>query len=225
VLPLRRFCPRWLNFPALVLGSLSPDAAYLFRRLQLERVSHETAGLVVFCLPATAILLALLYGLRDRLTNRLPPAYRRALGQQNWRPAGPIWVIVISILIGAATHLVWDSFTHPRGWAVEQFPALGTVIGSAFGRNVKICRVLWYASSFMGVALVYLAYRNAQKANPGTFMPQGWSWLEAILAAIVVFPIELVHELVRSAAGGAAVAVLSAMVVAGAIWRAQARTG
>ena len=34
VLPFRRYCSRWLNFPALVIGSLVPDLGYLFPPIQ-----------------------------------------------------------------------------------------------------------------------------------------------------------------------------------------------
>jgi len=41
VLPLRRYCPRYLSFPALVVGSLSPDLGYLFGHLHADWFSHR----------------------------------------------------------------------------------------------------------------------------------------------------------------------------------------
>jgi hypothetical protein len=41
VLPLRRYCPRYLSFPALVVGSLSPDLGYLFGHLHTDWFSHR----------------------------------------------------------------------------------------------------------------------------------------------------------------------------------------
>jgi hypothetical protein len=48
VLPLRRV--QALCFPALVLGSLTPDFGYLFA--DLSRLSHHLLGSLLFCLPA-----------------------------------------------------------------------------------------------------------------------------------------------------------------------------
>ena len=59
VLPLRRFCPRFLNFPALVVGSVGPDAGYAFGWLGADQVSHRFLGSFVFCLPVGLVLVGL----------------------------------------------------------------------------------------------------------------------------------------------------------------------
>src|ERR1039458_6493774 len=67
VLPLRRYCPIWLSFPALVIGSLSPDAGYCLGDLgglDWGTFSHGLLGSVAFCLPVGIVMLALFYGLR-----------------------------------------------------------------------------------------------------------------------------------------------------------------
>src|SRR6266404_5342332 len=51
VLPLRRYCPRGFNFAALVVGSLSPDAGYLFGQRNVDEFSHRVVGSFGFCLP------------------------------------------------------------------------------------------------------------------------------------------------------------------------------
>ena len=49
---MRRFCPRYLSFPALIAGSLSPDFGYLFRHFHVDSFSHRFwAGSFGFCLP------------------------------------------------------------------------------------------------------------------------------------------------------------------------------
>src|SRR5437762_2617545 len=44
VLPLRRYCPRFLSFPALVIGSIAPDFGYCFGDLNVEDLSHRSPG-------------------------------------------------------------------------------------------------------------------------------------------------------------------------------------
>jgi len=222
VLPLKRFCPRWLNLPALVIGSVSPDAAYLFGKLKLEEVSHRSWGIVAFCLPAGFLLTLLLHLLRSQLAGMLPEKYGRVFLPSTWQPFGSAGVIMLSLLIGTGTHLLWDSLTHRGGWAAGRIPMLETSVGSFAGHTVRLCRVLWYGSSFAGVACVYLVYRNAQQTSePGVAkVLKKATWLEATLVAALVLPIELVHDLVRGPAGGMLVALLSFLLVMGVVWRA-----
>ena len=77
VLPLRRCCPRYLSFPALVIGSLCPDSGYLFHA---GNFSHRfLAGSFGFCLPVGLVLVLVFYGVRRPVIGILPASYRRLL--------------------------------------------------------------------------------------------------------------------------------------------------
>ena len=218
VVPLRRVSARWLSFPALVIGSITPDSAYLFRKLKLEEVSHRPWGLIAFSLPVGLLVTLLVYAFRRELVQLLPPRAQALLALGTWRERAPIIVIAFSVLIGAGTHLAWDSFTHAGAWAVQQLPVLKTTVGSFFGHNVKVCRILWYVSSFAGIAGVYLVYgkalRPAQRSGWEETRRAGYlGWLEAFGVSALVVPIELVHDLVRSPGGALLVAMLSLLLV------------
>ncbi len=221
VLPLKRFCPRWLSFPALVVGSLSPDAAYVFAKLKVEQVSHRPMGIVYFCIPAGLLFLVLMYASRSWFINRLPARYRGAFLPDRWRPFGSVVVVLFSLLIGAATHLLWDSITHKGAWVVSQLPVLDMAVASFGGHAVRVCRILWYASSFAGVAILCVAYRKSQQ-GPARDQP-GQSanvrWLEAASVALLVLPVELLHDLIRNRVGALLVAVLSVALVGAVVWR------
>jgi len=220
VLPLKRFCPRWLNFPALVIGSISPDSAYLFGRLKLDEVSHRLWGMFAFCLPAGLLLTLLLYLVRSGSADFLPPRYRRLLLPETWQAAGSLIAIAVSVLIGSGTHLVWDALTHPSDWAVEALPVFQVPITSFAGHNVRICRLLWYLSSFAGIAVVYFVYCKAQRrvdAEAGRTLGN-LRWLQALLVGAIVLPIELLHDLIPNPAGTWMVAALSFLMVLGVAW-------
>jgi hypothetical protein len=199
VLPFRRYCPRFFSFPGLVVGSLAPDFGYFFGRLHLDGLSHQLLGSVLFCLPLGILTLLLLYGLRSYALGTLfktkPPAFL----QLPWPPLGSPTVIVVSLLVGASTHLFLDSFTHKGGWLVEKLPLLQLSLGHVAGRTVRVCTVLWYACSFVGVGVVFLAFRNWQrKSSPApTASSAQPNWRGAVLVAGAVLPIELVHHLLR----------------------------
>src|ERR1035438_3630138 len=95
VLPLRRYCPRWLSFPALVIGSLAPDAGYCLGELggrDWGVFTHGVLGSVVFCLPLGMVLLALFYALRSPVVRMLPTPYQQALLPLCRRSSGSSWV-------------------------------------------------------------------------------------------------------------------------------------
>jgi hypothetical protein len=115
VLPLIRPMGRFAATPALVIGSMVPDAWYLLPGL-IRADSHSAAGLLWFCLPlGMAAYLAYRY---------LTPSSL---------PAKPWYAVVASLLVGALTHLAWDGITH--SYAYEGFYVLqhaSTVLGTAF---------------------------------------------------------------------------------------------
>jgi len=199
VMPLRRYCPRWLSFPALVIGSLTPDAGYLFGEARFGSFTHRFLGSLGFCLPVGLLLVALFYGLRSPLVSMLPATYQRAFLPLCRRPAGSIWAIVISLLIGAWTHQAWDSFTHTTGWCVQHVPLLRAPLISVAGRTARVCHVLWYGCSFAGVVWLFLLFERWKQTQLelGAGVARKGVLRDAVLVALLVLPIELVHHLVR----------------------------
>src|SRR5580704_9645611 len=118
VLPFRRFCPRFFNFPALVMGSLSPDVGYCFGSLDVEEFSHSLAGSIEFCLPVGVVMVGLFYGLRHPIIEALPERHRNFFLPVCRRSISSSFVVIVSLLIGIWIHLLLDSFTHKRGWLV-----------------------------------------------------------------------------------------------------------
>ncbi len=200
VLPLRRYCPRWLNFPALVIGSLSPDFSYLFGENVGGRVGHRFVGSFEFCLPAGIVLIVLFYTLRSLAVRLLPQHYQRALLPLCQRPAGSLLAILISLLVGAWTHLLWDSFTHTDGWFVQHLPVLQSVVVKVGSRTARVCHVLWYGCSFAGVVWLFLEFERWKQVGVagGGGVSSKEVLRDAVLVAILVVPIQLVHHLVRS---------------------------
>src|ERR1035441_6750811 len=111
VLPLRRYCPRYLSFPALIIGSLSPDFGYLFGHLHVDWFLHRFwAGNFGFCLPVGLLVVWLFYLARAPLLKIHPDPYRELFWPLCRRPAAPWPVLPVSVLVGAWTHDLLDSF-------------------------------------------------------------------------------------------------------------------
>lgn len=199
VLPLRRFCPQWLSLPALIVGSLSPDMAYAFVGLELQRFSHQLVGAVAFCLPAGLLALWVLHRLSPWAVRSLPDAYRGVLLPQCERPLGSPLVLAVSVLVGALTHLFLDSFTHKDGWMTEHWAVLQIPLYQHEHRTLRVCHILWYLCTFVGVTWVCLAYQEwLAKANASAGVATGSArWGNSLLFAGALMILSVSHYLTR----------------------------
>jgi hypothetical protein len=130
VLPLKLWRPRRFDGVALVIGSTSPDLLYPLAGLVSWRETHTIDGLFWFCVPVT-VLLAWVVRRAAPVAAAHLPVRPRALALRDYGVLGgvrhPVWVTLTSALIGAASHVGWDGFTHPadgHGWAMAYLPAL-----------------------------------------------------------------------------------------------------
>ena len=203
VLPFRRHCSKWLNFSALVIGTLVPDIGYLFR--EGGSLSHHAFGSILFGLPGGLLILTAFYAVRKPLVVRMPERVRRSLLPFCRRAPGPVWVAVLSLVIGIWTHVLWDSVTHTDGWLVEHIPVLFLPVFHFDGRTARVCTLLWYGSSFVAVGWLFMAFekwrQNAITTARGNAETGKRIAQDAIVAAILVIPISLAHHLIRSPLG------------------------
>ncbi|MDP9794567.1 hypothetical protein J2S43_003079 [Catenuloplanes nepalensis] len=121
-LPLKLWRPRWFDGVALVVGSASPDLAYALDGTVLQaaggvalyQVAHGPLGLPLFCLPVTLVCAVLVRRAAPVVAAHLPP-WPAWLAPRDYgvlgaaRPTLP--VTVVSALLGAASHQVWDAIT------------------------------------------------------------------------------------------------------------------
>jgi hypothetical protein len=221
VLPLRRYCPRLLCFPALVLGSVTPDAGYLFGRLHVAEFSHTLLGSLGFCLPVGVLMAVVFYRLRTPLVEWLPHRYRELFRPLCQQPAPGLLAIGLSVLIGAWSHLLWDALTHNDGWFVERLPLLQAPVLHWRHREARVCHLVWYASSFIGVAWLYWTYEQWRQSPAGGARPGSPArrLCHALLLALLVFPLEALHHLLAHPLQAYAVGALTLAVVAGVLWR------
>ena len=153
---------RRLPVSALFIGSTAPDLIYLIG--VHGAAAHLPAGLLLFCLPAG--LLAFLYfealvlPVLGPLVSTLLPRSLGGLGAALSRPRAlprtlAEWFLVAgAIVIGAATHQLWDSFTHAWMWPARVlYPGVKVAI---WGHPVLLTKVLQQLSSLLGAAIVIL---------------------------------------------------------------------
>lgn len=125
VLPFLR-CKKY-HFSALILGSLSPDFVYFLGGSARFNIGHTFWGALLVNLPLCFVFYIIYIKIwRDVLRDYLP-------NMININCSGSLKIsfghFSLSALIGMATHLFLDAFTHQTGYFVVQFPILRTHIG------------------------------------------------------------------------------------------------
>jgi len=171
--PLHRAAKR-LPLAALVVGTFAPDLEYVLRLEPRGKFGHTPAGLVLFCLPATLVVFWVWRTrVRPALTPLLPAGLRRAAEAPPPGRRGDLYPLaIVAALLGAATHIFWDGFTHWNGWGVALFPAL---LEPAPGISMQWFYLAQYVSSVVGMvviaAWIFLALRRfpreARRFAPG----------------------------------------------------------
>lgn len=151
-LPLRLVLPG-LPLSALVIGTLSPDFEYLLRLAPRSSISHTPGGLFVFCLPA-GLFAWLIFSLlvRPAVLSLLPDGLASTLEAVSpGKGTQRLVLAAVAVLLGAATHVIWDGFTHATGWAVVALPALSRPIGSL---GPPLFKVAQHASTLIGATIL-----------------------------------------------------------------------
>lgn len=174
VLPLRPLSgPGRLSFSALVIGSMSPDFMYYVGRFDLAGFAHTPLGVLAVCLPAGLLILSLALWLRDPIAQMLPEPHRHALLAT--RAVFPHFTLrslslaAASLMLGATTHVLWDSFTHEGRFFVEHIEFLRVLLFTALNREFRVFNIIQHASTVLGVAvLLCVYYRHARRFGSST---------------------------------------------------------
>lgn len=187
ILPLRRWAPRWLDTTGLVIGSMAPDLGYFLLLFDGASKAHEPAGLLLLTLPSGLVVWGLLQLAWPTLSRVLPPAHATfltgALLHQGPLGAAKFGRLALSVLLGGATHLLWDSFTHKQSWFVEALPALRTPIPLAFGFEAPGYYLLQHSCSLLGLVALVIAYRRAMAQVPALPMTRPAHWRPLLVLA------------------------------------------
>jgi hypothetical protein len=213
VLPLRRFCPRLLSFPALVVGSICPDLGYAFGEAGVGDFSHTVIGGTAFGLLTGSILLFLGYASKNWVIGLAPAAYKDELRKGFQLTARSIPAILLSLALGTWTHLLLDCLTHSHGWGAEHLHALQAPVFALHGRPVRVCHLMWYFCSFAGLTWLVVDLRQWQGRHGPARIGFRTSYLvEGIIVALLVLPIEVLHHYVHSGFGLLLVGALSVLL-------------
>lgn len=169
-----------------------PDLPF-FLGVPIPRMqTHGLLALLTWALPAGLVLYALFHFLlKDMLIALAPAAVQGRLAVAP-RTSQPGWLaIIVSLLAGAATHIVWDSFTHSGTVVVLSLPVLQVSWGRIGAYDLYVFKVLQHLSSLVGLSLLAWwswrwYHRTALCASPPPISP-GLRW--GICAMLLIAPL------------------------------------
>jgi len=167
VLPFRRLNLVWSAF---IVGSMAPDFPYIVGNMHDRDLGHHLPGLVLFTIPASFAALWLYHKVIKRPVIGLMPWGMQArlqaqAGEFHFGGPARFAAITASMVLGIASHIVWDSFTHSFTWAWREIYWLHHRIHIPWLGNVPGFAVAQYGSTLVGMAAlaiwVWLWYRRS----------------------------------------------------------------
>ncbi|REK74741.1 DUF4184 family protein [Paenibacillus paeoniae] len=155
--PLKLVKPGMVSLTGLILGSLSPDFEYFIALEPYQTIGHSGLGLLIQAIPLS-LLLALLfhYLIKAPLADHLPGFLglsgkaKGIIDRYPWRMKrwGDWSIFLVSVVIGFATHVFLDAFTHYGGYFVVRWTILRETL---FG--FPVFKLLQHGLSLTGLAV------------------------------------------------------------------------
>ena len=182
-----------------MVGSMAPDFGYFFSYEASRPLTHSFLGLFVFSLPVGLLVWLFYVAMLEKATiTLLTDRWHTRFAHTDAITPSLIARAAIAIVLGAVTHLLWDSFTHRGTFVTDAIPALlGTTPGV---RWLPIYHLLHGLSSVVGIVILIRwarhlhrqpakslirPYKISERARVGglwlllvaTFAAGLWEWL------------------------------------------------
>jgi hypothetical protein len=162
---------------ALLIGTFAPDIEYFIRLQSGGGWGHTFPGVFGLDLPLGLVTLWLFHRLvKVPLVYLLPDSVRARLTAQLvpfrfWPPLRFLHV-VFSMLIGIATHLIWDGATHDRYWIVRHVSWLRILYHRQGFGWWHVYAILQVVSSVIGLLILVAWCRSwFRRAQPDAHIP------------------------------------------------------
>lgn len=203
-----------MSLTGLVVGSITPDFEYFIRMQKLSLYSHSLPGVLFFNLPTGILLTFIYHGIVHKpLIYNLPSSLRARLlpyvglnwietFRKNWL------VIMVSLMVGTLTHLMWDSFV----FAVVHY------FNSGFEEEQLSYYNFWGLNSVLGAGIICFALLQLPAAEKRKV--RNWSvWYWSIVAstAMIVFTLRALageHLFIRDYIVSLVTATIAGLILA-----------
>lgn len=209
---------RRLSATGLILGSMCPDFEYFIRMKVQSSVSHTFLGLFIFNIPIS-LLAALLFHqiIKKGLIENLPSFFSSRLDvlkKTDWMDylRNNFIIVVLSIVIGAISHILWDGFTHQSGYFVSEFPFLLSEIYA-----IPFYKILQHLSSCIGMATLFFYLYKMPSTNINQDRVNKNYWVSVLFCISLIMAIRFCFGLSFLQYGNVVVSLISSAIIGIAI--------
>lgn len=187
VFPFRR----GLSLTGLIIGSMSPDFEYFITMRISSTHGHSLLGLFYYDLPIS-IAIAFLFHVfirKDFILHLPSPLKSRLLPYADFD-----WIttfkkkyilIIVSMIVGSLSHILWDSFTHETGFFVSKIAFLRETL-ILYNINLPIYKLAQHSSTIIGAFVLGYYYFQLPQAKSQTVFSKDNYWLSVFGITIVV---------------------------------------
>jgi hypothetical protein len=202
ITPIAAASRGWLPFSALAIGSMIPDLPLFIPIAPEYSTTHSLPGVFTACLPLGLLGFVAFQAMMKRPLIALLPAAVRCrcatiAGPSCEPPVQAAVRAALAVTVGAATHVVWDSFTHRGRWGTRLIPWLDTTVLTVAGHAVPGYKLMQYGSTALGLpllaalAVAWLSRQPSARPESLPSVPRA-ARLAAVLTAIGI-PAVLTH--------------------------------
>ncbi len=196
ILPGSNVSKRFCSFSALVVGSMTPDFEYFIRMKDYSKYSHSLSGAVWFDIPLGLLLLFIYFNYVNKIFIQfLPFSFNIRFSQYenfNWNNyfKKSSLIIIISLFIGIASHIFWDSFTHDDEYFADNIFFLRDKY-NILNHYISGAQIFQYIGSLIGgiIILVFISKmpegKNTKQKNIVQF------WLPVCVIALIILAARL----------------------------------
>lgn len=196
ILPARYLPRERYSMNGLIVGSMIPDLEYFIRLDNVSTFSHTLFGLFLFDIPAALLVLTIYHQLiRDPLISNLPSFLRSRLTNYlrfNWPDyfRKNSLVVMYSILFGAITHVLWDSFTSGNGYFVMRHSIFETQV-TILNLTLFAYKIVKHLSSLFGALILIYVLFKLPKMKQATGPTNNWYWILIFVLTCLITGLQL----------------------------------
>ena len=192
VLPFKYLPKKWYSWTGLIIGSMVPDFEAFIKMGGSKVFSHTWAGMFLYDLPVGVLLVLLFHFIvRDALIDQLPGfLFRRFYVLKGKARIGAVnryFVVIVSLLVGIATHLIWDRITHTDTYTYTER------VGISFEPEIdkKLRQWLQWGCSAAGLLLLLWQILVLPVVTNVKRKPWRNFWWLAVGVALTIFAVRL----------------------------------
>lgn len=84
-------------------------------------------------------------------------------------------LVLVSILVGATTHILWDSFTHPSSWLYQHWHLLNDTVVLPIVGPLRYSRLIQHASTAVGTIVLLVWFLQQPRAAASIYPQSDWT--------------------------------------------------